>query len=809
MSMLDDVRRAVRSLLQSPGYTCAVVATLALTIGANSAIFSVVYAVLLRPLPIHEPDGLVVGWASDPQRSLPVVELSYANVQAVAARGHSFSHVAAMGSSTWPARLDDDAQSERVWETGVSTAFFETLGVSPELGRTFRADDDRPHAPRVAILSHALWVTHFGGSASIVGGTVRLPEPTTIVGVMPAGFDFPRGTDFWAPVVPILAESSGEWHADGLTAVGALFMVGRLRSGVTSQAAREDVDRIAADDARTSGNHRFGSAAVVTPLLTFVFGPVRQALWSLLAAVVVLLLVGCANISGLMLTRAAGRAHERAVRVALGATAGSLARYWLLEAFVLSIAGGAMGLVLSTWMLRAIAALAPDDVPRLGDAAINAPVAAFTFAAVAAAGLLCAAGPARHATVINVLESLNDSGRSTPGTRAHRARGLLLGGQVALSIVLLFAAGLVVRSFLNLTHADLGFTPSRVVTVSVAPRARSANAWMQMLIDRVGTLPGVEAAGAVYLRPLALGPIGQEAMVLLDGQPDRARQDNPVVNYQVATPGYFPAMKIPLERGRVFEGRDTAASVRVAVVSESAARRLWPGQDPIGKRLSMPTFSPDKTGDAWRTIVGVVGDVRYRGLGDVRLDVYDAALQADTIATDLVVRASGDEPQLLSAVEREIRRMDAHAVVERRTTMEDVVSRATAPWRFGASMFIVFAAASLILTSLGLFSLVSLGVTERRGEFAVRLALGARQRDLVGPLLWETGKRTAAGFAAGAIASLGAGRIVGGLLFGVGALDPITCGAVVGVVIAVVVVAAYVPARRAADADPLTLLRRG
>jgi predicted permease len=806
--MLDDARLAVRSLLKSPGYACAVVVTLALTIGANSAIFSVVYAVLLRPLPIHEPEHLVVAWASDLQRNLPVVELSYANLQSVAERGHSFSRVAAMGSSTWPARLDDSAQSERVWQTGVSTSFFETLGVAPELGRTFRADDDQPHAPRVAVLNHALWMTRFGGNASVVGSTIRLPEPTTVVGVMPEGFDFPRGTDFWTPVVPILAASSGEWHADGLTAVGALFMVGRLRSGITQRAAKDELDRIAADDERTTGNRRFGSAAVVTPLLTFVLGPVQQALWLLLAAVALLLLVGCANVSGLTLTRAAGRAHERAVRVALGATSGVLARYWLLEAFMLSVAGGAMGLAVSRWMSSAIVALAPDDVPRIGDVALNIPVAAFTFAVIAAAGLLCAAGPVRHAATTDVLDSLNDSARSTPGKRAHRARGLLLAGQVGLSVVLLFAAGLVVRSFLNLERADLGFRPSHVVTLSVDSRTGSASEWMQRLIDRVSVLPDVEAAGAVYLRPLALGPIGQEALVLLDGQPDRARRENPVLNYQVATPGYFSAMNIPIKLGRGFDARDTATSPRVALVSDAAARRLWPGQDPIGKRLSMPAFSADKP-DTWRTIVGVVGNVQYRGIGDIRLDVYDAALQADTAATDLVVRTSGNEPQTLSAVEREIRRMDAHAVIERRTTMEEVVSRATAPWRFGTWMFIVFGASSLFLTSLGLFSLVSLGATERRREFAVRLALGARPRDIVGPLLWETGKRTVAGFAVGAFASLVAGRAVGALLFGVGTLDPVTCGAVVALMTAVVAAAAYVPARRAADADPLALIRRG
>jgi putative ABC transport system permease protein len=322
-------------------------------------------------------------------------------------------------------------------------------------------------------------------------------------------------------------------------------------------------------------------------------------------------------------------------------------------------------------------------------------------------------------------------------------------------------------------------------------------------------LPDVEAAGAVYLRPLALGPIEQEAGVILEGQPEtrQAERQNPTLNYQVATPGYFAAMRIAIRNGRPFDGYDTPGSTRVVLVSETAARRLWPGQDPIGKRLSLPTFKPDGPPKAWRTVVGVVSDVRYRGIDDVRLDVYDAALQSSTAATDIVVRTSGDTRRAAAAVQAEARRLDPRVVVDRVTTMDAIVSRAVAPWRFGVWMFTVFAALALVLASVGLFSLVSLDVAQRRREFAIRLALGARRGDIVRPVLALAGERVLAGVVLGLLVSLAATRAIGSMLFGVRGLDATTYAAVVALLVAVVAVAAYLPARRAASVDPMTLLR--
>ena len=380
----------------------------------------------------------------------PFVELSYRNFEDWATYSRSFSQTTAIGSSTWPATLDDHGDITRLASAGVAVSFFETLGMVPEIGRGFQPEDDTPKAPRVVVLSHRTWVTRFGGDPRVVGTTILLDEPHTIVGVMPDSFDFPRGTDLWTPVVPILADSAQGWHEDTLEAVGVPFVVGRLRDGVTPKMASDELDRLAGQLQRSGAAPRFGTAVVVTPFLNYVLGPARQALWMLLAAVGVLLLIACANVSGLMLARVTLRRREDAVRRALGATGRILARRWIMETLMLSAVGGMLGLVASQWMAKAIVALAPDDVPRLTDLSVNVPVAAFTFVAVVATALLCGAGPIRYVGSSNVIDALKDAARSTPSKESYQARSRLLIVQIGLSVVLLVASGLIVHSFVNL-----------------------------------------------------------------------------------------------------------------------------------------------------------------------------------------------------------------------------------------------------------------------------------------------------------------------------------------------------------------------
>jgi predicted permease len=806
--MLLTFRRVLRGLEQQRGYSAAVILTLALTIGTTTAIFSAVYAILLKPLPITRPDALVICWERASERNLSVVELSYRAFDEWRRHSRSFTMVAAVGSSTWPGVLER-GEPARVATAGVSASFFETLGAAPMLGRTFTPDDDLANAAPVTILSHSIWTRRFGADPSVVGSRIEMDGVRTVVGVMPRGFDYPRGADFWIPVVPVLAGPAGD-RVGTLRDVGVLFVVGRLRSGVTAKMAREELDQLNVQQQKQGLPH-FGSHVVVTPFLDHLLGPVRQALWALFAAVVVLLIIGCANVSGLMLTRVSLRRREQAVCLALGATRMQVGRRWFLEAVILSTTGGILGFAASYWIARAIVVLAPPDTPRLADVTISVPVALFSCAIAGAAAVLCGAAPMRQAGAFDFMNALNDAARGTPGTQVRHVRSLLLVIQISLTVLLLVAGGLVVRSFVNLQRINLGFVPADVIMLNVTPPNAPAgvNQWIAEFLKRIEALPGVDSAGAVYLRPLALGSIGQETGVILNGQPvvlETTRQ-NPTLNFESATPGYFHAMRITLLEGRLFTDRDTADAPPVALVSVSAARRLWPGRSAIGQRF-MLTHDKAPPERAWRTVVGVVGDVRYRGIDDVRLDVYDAALQVQSEARDVVVRGTGDARRLLSAVQAEARRLDQNVLIDGVTTLDSVVARATAPWRFTMWTLSLFAAMAFSLCALGLFSMVSLDVADRRHEFALRIALGASSEHVVRAVLGSMVSRMIPGLLFGILASVAGTQTLRALLFGVEMLDATTYGVVVLLIACVAFLAAYVPARRGALVDPLTLFRR-
>ena len=812
MISASDIRHAVRHLRQSPGYTATAVLTFALAIGANSAIFSAVNTVLLRPLPVEAPENLAVVWQTD-EGGKAVVELTHRHLREWTASSTTFVKAAVMGSHTWNAVIKDRGEPSRIWFNGVSGAFFETLGVKPVLGRGLGPEDDVPNVPLVAVLNHGAWVRRFGADPGIIGKTMTLDDgPIEIVGVMPAGLDFPRGAEFWVPIVPMLGSGTPP-NTKTLDTVGVFYVVGRLRPGLDAAKARAEVDATEAHlDKANPGRLKWGSRAVATSFLDHVFGPVRPALRVLWAAVGVLLLIACANVSGLMLTRVSRRRHEHSIRLALGASRATIGRLWIVETLLVAAAGGVLGLAVAHWIARAIVALAPDDLPRVADVSIDMTVALFTFAAVMLVALVTGAMPLRHAGADNLVASLEGE-RTTTSKRTLHARSTLLVVQIGLSVVLLVAAGLVLRSFLTLRQVDLGFSPDRILTLTVQPGNpnRPTNVWMKDLLTRVRTLPGVEAAGAVYLRPLMLGPIGQGVTVLLEGQPEtrEAIEANPVLNYQIATPGYFETLKIPLRAGRFFNEQDTADAPRVAVVSQATARRLWPGQDPIGRRLSMSNFTPGKPGKSWRTVVGVVSDVRYRGIDEVQFDVYDPALQVGLPADNIVVRSGGDPLALAGPVRSIARELDPAAIVDSITTMDAVVERAEAPWRLTMWMFVLFAGLAFGLAALGLFSLVALDVAHRGREFAIRLALGATRAAILRGVLVRAGWRVLSGLAIGLAVAVIASRAMRGLLFGIAPGDAVTYAAVLGVVLVAVAIAAYVPARRAARVDPQALLRQG
>jgi predicted permease len=824
---MQTLRLTLRHLVHAPGYSAMVVLTLALAIGANSAVFSAVNAVLMRPLPLVDPNRAVVVWQTDmASGGQAVIELTLRHLREWTTDQSVFEQAAVMGSHNWDVVLEDDSgEPQRLHFNGVSAGFFETVGATPLLGRTLRPEDDQPGAAPVLVLSHASWVRRFASDPQIVGRTMNLNgQQVEVVGVMPQGFDVPRAAEFWAPVVPVLAGGAATWSStlqNTINNVGVFYLVGRVRSGLTAADVARQVDAL---DARLQrdvpGRAKWGDRAVVVPLLEYVFGPVRPVLWALWAAVTVLLLIACANVSGLILTRATTRRRDQAVRLALGATRASIGRAWMAEILLLSAIGGALGVVAAGYIGRAIAALAPDDLAGVQNIAIDGRVAMFTLAAVVVVAILSGMLPVRQLSRVGLVEAFGSGDRSTAARHSVRARSGLLILQVALSVVLLVAAGLVVRSFNNLRRIDLGFQPAGVLTLSVEPRSvqGSPNPWLIELITRIEQLPGVESAGSVLLRPLQLGPIGFGANVLLEGQPGAdGRQDparpfegaalNPAVNYQVATPGYFEAMRIPLIRGRFFTNADGDGTERAVLVSESTARALWPGQDPIGRRVLMSAFDPGRPGRVWRTVVGVVGNVRYRGLHEVQLDIYDAAAQANRSAGTLTVRTTGSPAGLIAAIQSEVRALDATAVIDNVETMESVVGRAVAPWRLSMWMFMLFASVAFGLAVVGLISVVGLDVVHRRQEFAIRLALGASRRAILGAAIGRTVWRVGAGIALGALAALITMRALQRQLVDVAPSDPITFVAVVALVSIVAAIAAYVPGRRASRTEVNTLLR--
>jgi putative ABC transport system permease protein len=815
MDLLREAGLAARRLGRAPGYTTAAAASLAIAIGSASALFSVIHAVVLRPLPIREPGRLVTCWETNPQHNLAVVEVSFRNFLDWQAQNRAFTGMAALGASNWSRVLEGRGDPVRLAYTAVTASFFDVLGASAALGRTFTPDDDRPGAPPVVVLSHGIWERRFGADAGVVGQVLTLDRrPYTVVGVMPRGFEYPRGAEFWTPLVPVLEESSAEWRMDALESrgLGLLYVLGRLKPGVSEAMGAQDLERVVADVWRAAPMARpAGHGVVITPFFDQFFGPVRRVLLWLFAAVGLVLLIGCANVSGLMLTRATERRRSDAVRQALGAGRRRLTAAWVLEAGWLVLLGGLAGLLGAAGLTRLIVALAPADIPRLADVAVDGSVVAFTLVVCAVATLACALGPAWRSASADIVPALAESGRSTQAHSSLRTRTALVVAEIALAVAILVAGGLLVRSFRNLRQLDLGYEPTDVLVLHVDPQEVAASAFYAELVARIEALPDVVAVGAVYLRPMALGPIGQEMSVVLEGQDDTVETAlrNPYINYESATPGYFRAMRIPLVRGRLFDERDDARAPKVAILGESAARRFWPDQDPIGRRLATPDLTSAGTRSVWHTVVGVVRDARYRGLDDVRLDLYEPSDQAppEYMARQLVVRTAGEPLDIAAAVQALARSLDDGAVVGSVTTMDAIVGRAIAPWRFAVWTFVMFALVAFLLATGGLASLVGLTVALRAREFAVRTALGAQGRQIAGRVLRDAAKNGLLGVSLGLGIAAAGTRWLESLLFEVQPLDPATYGVVVAIVLATTVAASLVPARRARRVDLVHLLR--
>ena len=810
--MLDDLTHSLRALRRTPLSSLSAVCILAVAIGASAAVFTVVDKVLIRPLPIEEPHRVVVIWPRETANPTTIGEISNFIFQRWRQEVRSFQRLAAMGSTNWSVILRE-GEAATLQIAAVSGDFFPLLGASAATGRTLRLDDDRLVGGRVAVMNHGTWVRRFGSDPGIVGRPLRFEGGVyTIVGIMPDGFDYPRGAELWVSLLPQLADSSLEWKVDTVNdpAWGVLFALGRLNPGVSIEAAQSEVSSLIARDARIG--FRPGMDAALTPLDEHIFGNTRPALLALAACVGLVLLIGCANVAVLLLVRAAGRADEIATRLAIGATRWRVVRQSLSDATVLSFLGGVAGLGIAYVMFKLLLALAPLEVPRLAAVRFDAATLAFTGILCLATALLVGVGPGLQSSWRSVTEILNSSGSRI--ARSHRLRRAFVVVQVGLAVVLLVCAGLVGKSFLNLLRIDIGFAPANVLTLDVTiPRAtfERHQAFYTELLTRVRRLPGVQAAGAVYQRPLEFAGIGMDAGYIIEGQRQFVDSEkNPRANLESITPDYFRAIGTYLVRGRAFTDTDTLPAPRVAILSAGLARRLWPGQDPLGKPILPPGQGPDERGQPrWATVVGVVQDARYRGINDLRYDIFLPQAQIPGMRVKhLMVRTTVDAASLTGSIRAEALRLEATALVENATVMSSFVARATAPWRFSAWTLGLLGLIALTLASFGVFATLSQSVVERTREIGIRVAVGALPRQVSGLVFREGMALTVVGIALGSAVATLAGGYLGRLLFEVPAIDAATLAGMAVLFCLVSAIAVYVPAWRAARLDPTVALRR-
>jgi putative ABC transport system permease protein len=792
---LRDGRYAIRQLRRAPAFTTVAVLTLALGIGATSAIFSVVNAVLLRPLPYADPASLVRIHEVVPQYGrFAVAPASFLDWRRQAA---SFERIAAY-SSTSATFMHADGP-ERVPGAAVSWDLLTLLGIAPAIGASFSAAQDAPGAGTVIVLSHGFWQRRYGGDAAIVGRAVSVNGvPATVIGVMPEGFYFPsRTAEFWQPLALDSANASRGAHYLGVVA--------RLKPGVEAAAAAAEMktiaERLAGQYPETSANE----SAEVVSLHEQVVGTARPALLTLLAAVIVVVLIACANVANLLLVRAALRAREVAIRTALGAARARLTMQMLVESVMLAVAGGAAGLLLARLAIPWIQSMGGASVPRAADIGVDSTVLAFTAGIALLTGLLFGLAPAWQAGRMSAAGALKEGGRSS-STSARWVRTGLLVGEVALSVVLLVGAALFLRSFARLTQVDPGFVPEQVLAFQVALPATSYPTpahriqFFDRLHDQLVAVPSIRRAGAVQRLPLVGGYVLSFA---IEGRPPPRPGDEPSANHRVVTPQYFETIGIPLRRGRLFTSHDAERGPLVAVIDEAFARRHFAADDPIGQRLDIGNGT-----DGAYEIVGVVGDVRTSGLDSLPAPTMYVPLKQDVFSTMwIVARGEGEAGGLVGDVRRVLREIDPALPAYAIQPLTAVISDSVADRRFSMQLLTLFAAVALFLATVGLYGVVAYSVSQRTREIGLRLAIGAGRGDIVRLVVGGGMRYAAAGVLIGGASAVALGRYVESMLYEVTSLDAVSYAGTAAVLLAVAALACYVPARRAMRVDPLVTLQ--
>jgi putative ABC transport system permease protein len=798
-TLLQDFRYGCRLLVRSPGFTLVAVLALALGIGANTAIFSLVDAVLLRPLPFRDPARLAVVWEEASFVGFPRNTPAVANFVDWKKRNHVFEDMAAIDYRTF--NLTGTGEPDQIAACAVTANLFPMLGVQPVLGRSFTPADDTPNANSVAVISHGLWKRRFGGDPGLVGKTILLNGAKfNVAGIMPAAFHFPeRRIDVWVPIA---------FTPQQLTVRTAHYLTvfARLKRGVSWRQAQSDMRQVAEQIARDYPREAARIGAVVVPLHEQMAEGLGTALMVLLVAVGFVLLIACANVANLLLSRAAARRREIAVRTALGAGRMRIVRQLLTESVLLAAIGGSAGALLAIWAFEFLSKLIPDGITAT--LAPDTRVLLFTLVLSLVTGALFGLAPALGASRLDLNAALKQGGRASVGA-TRGLRGVLVITEVALSVVLLIGAALLIQTFARLRGIDPGFRAENLLTLSTSlPRARYSDpvkgaAFIEGVLARVRSLPGVISAG--YTRVLPLLQKGGTRGFTIEGRPPITSGLVNDANFRPVSTGYLATMRIPLRRGRYLEDSDGPQAALVAVINETMARQFWPNEDALGKRFK---YGPPQSAEPWTTIVGIVGDVKQMGLDvPARAEMYVPYRQMTSAPRDLAIRVAGNPLALAEAVRREIRAVDPEQPVANIRTMEDILDEEVSHRRVQTTLLGAFAALALVLASVGIYGVLSYAVAQRTQEIGLRMALGAQRRQVLRMVLRQGLRLAVVGAAIGIAAGLGLTRLMSSLLFGVGATDPVTFVAVPLALIAVAAVASGIPALRATRVDPMSALR--
>ena len=806
-TLLQDVRYGLRMIWKNPGFTFVAVMALALGIGANTAIFSVVNAVVLRPLPYRDSNNLVVIWGNLNRPGLEEIVQSAPEYVDLRARNRAFDEVAAYDTQGF--NLTGLDEPERVQGAVVTSSLFPLLGIEPERGRAFSAEEDQPGHEQVVILSHGLWQRRFGSDTNLVGKTITLDgKSVNVVGIMPAGFNFPDNTiEVWKPVAfdaDLLSENNRGSHF--------LTVIGRLKPGVTLEQAQADVSSVARGITQEhSGNYPNGFGATVKTLHEQTVGDVRTALFVLLVAVGFVLLIACANVANLLLARATARQKEVAIRTALGASRLRVIRQLLTESVLLSLMGGALGLLFAMWGVDVLVALGPASIPRLDEIGLDARVFAFTAIVSVLTGLLFGLAPALQASRTDLNESLKEGGRSTGEGRA-RVRGVLVVSEFALALLLLTGAGLMIRSFARLREVNPGFRPENLLTMRIVlPQSKyttfqKGQTFFQELFERLKNQRGVKSVGAINQIPFGGG--GGDRSFFIEGRPVPENQSAPDEQLRFVSADYFGTMGISVIKGREFSDRDVPDATRVAIVNDALARKYWPNESPVGKRIA---FGRDAKN--WWEIVGVVANVRYKGLdAQEKPQLYVPFLQplfedSKVGSMYLVVRTDSDPAGMTATVRHEVAAIDRDQPISDIKSMDERIGASLSERRFDMLLLGLFAFVALVLAGVGIYGIMAYSVTQRTHEIGIRMALGAQPRDVLKLILGRGMILALVGVCLGLVSALALTRLMASLLFNVSATDPLTFAGVSMMLTTVALLACLLPARRAMRVDPMVALR--